>query len=164
VPDIHTLRHRREMRPAPPVFPPCTVDRQDEDVPGQRDACVAILKDGVSGCPDAGATSSRRIRGTPTPSGSRKCGRAREKHRASLSLPSVQRRIAKGRPDDRRFGERFETQPGRRARPGLTAGHRACTPVPDCPTTCARMGLASGDHGTWCTPRSRHRCRRRRSA
>lgn len=80
-------------------------------VPGQRDALVTILIEGVSGMPgclsyivaqdltDADAIWVTEVWGS------------RESHQASLSLPSVQHAISLGRPLIAGFGERFETLP-----------------------------------------------------
>ncbi|PYD89388.1 antibiotic biosynthesis monooxygenase [Pseudomonas syringae pv. pisi] len=79
--------------------------------PGQRDALIAILLDGTAGMPgclayviakDAQDADAIWITETWTDQAS---------HKASLSLPSVQAAIAKGRPLIAGFGERFETEP-----------------------------------------------------
>lgn len=79
--------------------------------PGQRDALIAILMDGVSGMPGC---RSYVIATDPTDVDAiwiTEVWESAEQHRASLSLPSVQGAIAKGRPMIAGFGERFETNP-----------------------------------------------------
>jgi quinol monooxygenase YgiN len=79
--------------------------------PGQRDALIAILLDGVSGMPGC---RSYVIATDPADADAiwiTEVWESAEQHRASLSLPSVQGAIAKGRPMIAGFGERFETNP-----------------------------------------------------
>lgn len=80
-------------------------------VPGQRDALIVILLEGVSGMPgclsyvvakDPDDTNALWITEVWDSQGS---------HEASLSLPSVQQAIAQGRPLIAGFGERFVTEP-----------------------------------------------------
>ena len=80
-------------------------------VPGQRDALIAILLKGVSGMPGClsyvvaqDATDADAIWVTEV-------WDSQDSHRASLSLPSVQQAIARGKPLIAGFGERFETKP-----------------------------------------------------
>jgi quinol monooxygenase YgiN len=80
-------------------------------VPGQRDALIAILLDGVSGMPgclsyvvardpaDADAVWITEVWDRP------------ESHKASLALPSVKQAITRAKPLIAGFGERFETNP-----------------------------------------------------
>jgi quinol monooxygenase YgiN len=80
-------------------------------VPGQRDALIAILLEGIGGMPgclsyvvaqdpkDADAVWITEVWESP------------ERHKSSLSLPAVQGAIARGRPLIAGFGERFETHP-----------------------------------------------------
>jgi len=80
-------------------------------VPGARDELIDILLAGVSGMPgclsyvvaqdlsDAGAIWVTEV------------WASEDDHRASLSLPSVQDAIARGRPLIAGFGERFVTRP-----------------------------------------------------
>jgi len=82
-----------------------------KSIPGQRDQLISILLEGVSGMPgclsyvvakdpqDAEGVWISEVRET------------QEKHKASLSLPSVQAAIKKARPIIAGFGERFETEP-----------------------------------------------------
>lgn len=79
--------------------------------PGQRDALIAILLEGVSGMPGC---RSYVIATDPADGDAiwiTEVWENAELHRASLSLPSVQGAIAKGRPMIAGFGERFETNP-----------------------------------------------------
>ena len=80
-------------------------------VPGQRDALIAILLKGVSGMPGClsyvvaqDATDADAIWVTEV-------WDSQDSHRASLSLPSVQQAVARGKPLIAGFGERFETKP-----------------------------------------------------
>ena len=80
-------------------------------VPGQRDALIAILIEGVSGMPGClsyvvaqDATDADALWITEV-------WDSQKSHDASLTLPSVQAAIAKGRPMIAGFGERFETRP-----------------------------------------------------
>ena len=80
-------------------------------VPGQRDALIAILLDGVSGMP--GCLSYVVAQDTTDPDAIwiTEVWDSQETHQASLSLPSVQKAIARGRPLIAGFGVRFETTP-----------------------------------------------------
>jgi quinol monooxygenase YgiN len=80
-------------------------------VPGQRDALIDILISGVSGMPGClsyvvaqDSTDLDAIWVTEVWDN-------KESHTASLSLPSVQQAMARGRPLIAGFGERFETKP-----------------------------------------------------
>ena len=80
-------------------------------VPGQRDTLIAILIEGVSGMPGC---LSYVVAKDPTDSDSiwiTEAWDSQDKHKASLSLASVQAAIAKARPIIAGFGERFETEP-----------------------------------------------------
>jgi len=80
-------------------------------VPGQRDALISILIDGVSGMPGC---RSYIVAQDPTDVDAiwvTEVWDNKESHKASLGLPSVQQAIAKGRPLMAGFGERFETVP-----------------------------------------------------
>ena len=79
--------------------------------PGQRDTLIAILLDGTASMPGClsyviakDAQDADAIWITET-------WQDQASHKASLSLPSVQAAIAKGRPLIAGFGERFETEP-----------------------------------------------------
>jgi len=78
---------------------------------GQRDALSSVLIEGVSGMPGC---LSYVVANDPTSPDSlwvTEVWESKEAHRASLSLPSVQQAITKGRPMIAGFGERFETVP-----------------------------------------------------
>lgn len=80
-------------------------------VAGQRDALALVLIEGVSGMPDC---LSYVVANDPSSSDSlwvTEVWESKEAHLASLSLPSVQQAITKGRPMIAGFGERFETVP-----------------------------------------------------
>jgi len=79
--------------------------------PGQRAALTAILLEGVSGMPGClsyvvalDATDENALWITEV-------WDSQKSHQASLSLPSVQDAISRGRPLIAGFGERFETKP-----------------------------------------------------
>jgi quinol monooxygenase YgiN len=74
--------------------------------PGQRDALMAILLEGVSGMP--GCLSYIVAK---DPAWITEVWDSQASHAASLDLPSVKAAIAKGRPLIAGFGERFETEP-----------------------------------------------------
>jgi len=79
--------------------------------PGQRDALAAILIEGVAGMPGC---LSYVVARDPTDADALWITEAwinQDSHKASLSLPSVQQAIAKGRPLITGFGDRYETQP-----------------------------------------------------
>jgi quinol monooxygenase YgiN len=79
--------------------------------PGNRDALISILLQGVSDLPGC---LSYVVAKDPVDSDSIWITEAWENqgmHKASLSLPSVQAAISKARPIIAGFGERFETQP-----------------------------------------------------
>ena len=79
--------------------------------PGQRDEVISILIEGVSGMPGC---LSYIVAKDPVESDSlwiTEAWESQDKHKASLSLPSVQAAIAKARPIIAGFGERFETHP-----------------------------------------------------
>ena len=78
---------------------------------GQRDALIAILIEGTSAMPgclsyivakDAADTEAIWVT---------EVWESRASHQASLSFPSVQQAMTKGRPLIVGFGERFETEP-----------------------------------------------------
>jgi quinol monooxygenase YgiN len=79
--------------------------------PGQRDALASVLIDGVAGIPGC---LSYVVANDPTNADSlwvTEVWESKDAHGASLSLPSVQQAISKGRPMISGFGERFETVP-----------------------------------------------------
>lgn len=80
-------------------------------VPGQRDALISILIEGVSGMPGC---LSYIVAQDPTDSDAiwvTEVWDSQDSHQASLSLPSVQQAISRGKPLITGFGERFETKP-----------------------------------------------------
>lgn len=80
-------------------------------VAGQREALIKILLDDVVGMPGC---LSYVIAKDPMDSNAvwiTEVWESQEHHKASLSLPSVQQAISRGRPLIAGFGERFETEP-----------------------------------------------------
>jgi quinol monooxygenase YgiN len=80
-------------------------------VAGQRDALMTILLEGVAGMPGC---LSYIIAKDPDDADAiwiTEVWDSQDSHAASLSLPSVQRAIAQGRPLIAGFGERFVTEP-----------------------------------------------------
>src|SRR5687768_6436687 len=80
-------------------------------VPGQRDALISILTEGVAGMPGC---LSYIVAQDPTDADAiwvTEVWVDQASHQASLSLPSVQQAITRGRPLITGFGERFETIP-----------------------------------------------------
>ncbi|HEX2140456.1 MAG TPA: putative quinol monooxygenase [Woeseiaceae bacterium] len=80
-------------------------------VPGERDALIAILLEGTMDMPGClsyiiatDATDANAIWVTEV-------WDSKESHEASLSLPAVQKAIARGRSLIAGSGERFETEP-----------------------------------------------------
>ena len=78
---------------------------------GKRDELIEILLNGVSGMPGCLSYIVARDAGDPDGIWITEVWETREAHAASLSLPSVQAAIAKGRPLIAGFGEHFETEP-----------------------------------------------------
>jgi quinol monooxygenase YgiN len=79
--------------------------------PGQRDALISILIEGVAGMP--GCLSYVVAEDTTDPDAIwiTEVWESQASHQASLDLPSVQQAISKGKPLIVGFGERFETRP-----------------------------------------------------
>jgi quinol monooxygenase YgiN len=80
-------------------------------VPGQRDALIAILLEGVDSMPGC---LSYVVAKDPTDADAiwiTEVWDSKESHAASLSLPSVKNAIAKGRPLIAGFGEHIVTAP-----------------------------------------------------
>jgi quinol monooxygenase YgiN len=80
-------------------------------VSGQRDALISILTEGVAGMPGC---LSYIVAQDPTDADAiwvTEVWVDQDSHQASLSLPSVQQAITRGRPLITGFGERFETIP-----------------------------------------------------
>jgi len=79
--------------------------------PGQRDALIDILLDGVSGMPGCHSYIVARDPSDADAIWITEVWESKEAHAASLQLPSVKEAIAKGRPMIAGFGERYETEP-----------------------------------------------------
>jgi quinol monooxygenase YgiN len=80
-------------------------------IPGQREALASILLEGVSGMPGC---LSYIVAHDPNDADAiwiTEVWDSQDSHRASLSLPSVQQAIVRGKPLIAGFGERFETTP-----------------------------------------------------
>lgn len=79
--------------------------------PGQRDALISILLDGVAGMPGCLSYVVAKDPGDPNAIWITEVWDSQESHQASLSLPSVQQAIGRGKPLIAGFGERFVTEP-----------------------------------------------------
>ena len=80
-------------------------------VPGQRDALISILMEGIANMPGC---LSYIVAQDPADKDSiwiTEVWTSQTNHQESLALPSVQKAIALGRPLIAGFGERFETIP-----------------------------------------------------
>ncbi len=80
-------------------------------VPGQREALISILTDGMGAMPGC---LSYIVAQDPTDADAiwvTEVWVDQASHQASLSLPGVQEAITRGRPMIAGFGERFETTP-----------------------------------------------------
>lgn len=80
-------------------------------VAGQRDALMAILLEGVAGMPGCLSYVVARDPDSAEAIWVTEVWDSADSHATSLSLPSVRRAIARGRPLIASFGERFVTQP-----------------------------------------------------
>jgi quinol monooxygenase YgiN len=80
-------------------------------VPGQRDVLISILIDGVSGMPGCLSYIVAKDPADADAIWITEVWESQESHQASLSLPSVQQAISRGKPLITGFGERFETTP-----------------------------------------------------
>jgi quinol monooxygenase YgiN len=80
-------------------------------VPGQRDALIGILLDGVSGMPGCLSYIVARDPADADAIWITEVWDSRDSHRASLSLPAVQQAIARGKPLIAGFSDRTETEP-----------------------------------------------------
>ena len=80
-------------------------------VPGKRDALIAILLEGVSEMPGCLSYVIAQDPADPDAIWITEVWDSQESHKASLSLPAVQRAISRGKPLIAGFGERFETKP-----------------------------------------------------
>ena len=79
--------------------------------PGQRDALIQVLLDGVAGMPGCLSYIVAADLADPDAIWVTEVWASQADHQASLALPAVQRAIATGRPFIVGFGERFETIP-----------------------------------------------------
>lgn len=79
--------------------------------PGKRDALIDILLGGVAGMPGCLSYVVARDAEDEDALWITEVWESKEAHEASLSLPSVQDAIARGRPIIAGFGDRFETEP-----------------------------------------------------
>lgn len=80
-------------------------------VPGKRDELIDVLLGGVSGMPGCLSYVVARDSEDTEALWVSEVWESKEAHETSLSLPSVQEAISKGRPMIAGFGERFETEP-----------------------------------------------------
>lgn len=80
-------------------------------VPGQRDALISILIEGVSGMPGCHSYIVAQDPTDPDAIWVTEVWDSQESHQASLSMPSVQEAILRGKPLITGFDERFETKP-----------------------------------------------------
>ncbi len=80
-------------------------------VPGQRDALIAILLEGLANMPGCLSYIVAHDPTDPHAIWITEAWDSQASHKNSLSLASVQQAIAKGRPLIAGFGERFETTP-----------------------------------------------------
>lgn len=80
-------------------------------VPGKRDALIEILIEGVAGMPGCLSYIAAKDQTDQDAIWVTEVWDSRESHAGSLTLPSVQRAIEKGKPLIAGFGERFETTP-----------------------------------------------------
>jgi quinol monooxygenase YgiN len=79
--------------------------------PGQRDALIAILLEGVREMPGCLSYVVARDASDANAIWVTEVWQSKESHKASLSLPVVRNAIARGKPLIANFGESFETQP-----------------------------------------------------
>lgn len=79
--------------------------------PGSRDELIAILLEGLRDMPGCLSYVVARDPSDANALWISEVWDCRESHAASLTLPSVQQAIARGRPLIAGFGERFETEP-----------------------------------------------------
>jgi quinol monooxygenase YgiN len=80
-------------------------------VSGQRDALITILLDGVADMPGCLSYVVARDPADTNAIWITEVWDSEQSHRASLSLPSVQRAIARGKPMIGGFGDRVVTEP-----------------------------------------------------
>ena len=79
--------------------------------PGTRDALIGVLLEGVSGMPGCLSYVVARDPADAEAIWITEVWKDEASHKASLSLPSVQAAIAKGRPMIARFDQHIVTQP-----------------------------------------------------
>ena len=79
--------------------------------PGQRKALIAILMQGMGGMPGCLSYIVAQDQADQDAIWVTEVWTSQQMHQESLSLPSVQKAIAQGRPLIAGFGERFETTP-----------------------------------------------------
>lgn len=80
-------------------------------VSGQRDNLISILLDGVARMPGCLSYVVAHDATDPDAIWITEVWDSQKSHQASLTLPSVQLAISKGKPLIAGFGERFETKP-----------------------------------------------------
>jgi quinol monooxygenase YgiN len=80
-------------------------------VPGQREALIAILLEGVAGMSGCLSYVVARDPADDDALWVTEVWESQESHRASLALPSVQAAIARGRPLIASFGDSVVTEP-----------------------------------------------------
>lgn len=80
-------------------------------VPGQRDALIAILLEGVSGMPGCLSYVVARDPTDPDAIWITEVWDSKDSHEASLSLPAVREAISRGRPLIAGFSDNVETEP-----------------------------------------------------
>lgn len=80
-------------------------------VPGQRDALVSILLQGIGGMPGCLSYVVAHDPSDPDALWITEVWASQEQHRASLALPSVRAAIAAGKPLIASFGDFTETRP-----------------------------------------------------
>lgn len=80
-------------------------------VPGERDALIAILLEGISGMPGCRSYVVARDPADPDGIWITEVWEDQESHKASLSLPAVQEAIRKGRPLIADFAQSTVTEP-----------------------------------------------------
>lgn len=79
--------------------------------PGKRDALIKILLEGQADMPGCLSYIVARDREDEDAIWITEVWESQDSHQASLSLPSVQQAIERGKPLIAGFGERFETEP-----------------------------------------------------
>jgi quinol monooxygenase YgiN len=79
--------------------------------PGERDELITILLEGSEGMPGCLSYVVAKDTADADALWVTEVWDSQESHQASLSLPSVQAAISKGKPFIAGFGERFETEP-----------------------------------------------------